>query len=91
MSGKEAGKTRELPALNSDAEAERFVAEADLSTYDLSKGSRTHFEFDKKDAQINIRMPSGLVDAVKARAAKRGIPYQRFIREAVEKALDQHK
>jgi predicted DNA binding CopG/RHH family protein len=32
-------------------------------------------------------MPESLVRAVKARAAERGIPYQRFIREAIEKAL----
>ena len=87
MSDKKTDKTRGLPELTSDAEAERFVADADLSTYDLSKGRRTHFEFEKKDTQINIRMPAKLVAAIKAQAAKRGIPYQRFIREAVEKAL----
>jgi predicted DNA binding CopG/RHH family protein len=28
-----------------------------------------------------------LLDALKAKAAERGIPYQRLIREAIEKAL----
>jgi predicted DNA binding CopG/RHH family protein len=32
-------------------------------------------------------MPEGLVKAIKDRAKARGIPYQRFIREALEKAL----
>ena len=45
------------------------------------------FEFEKKTKQINMRMPESLVDALKARAKERNIPYQRFIREAVENAL----
>ncbi len=34
-----------LPRLNSDEEAEKFVAEADLSQYDLSGFKPMHFEF----------------------------------------------
>ena len=45
------------------------------------------FEFEAKSAQINMRMPEGLVKAIKAKAAARGIPYQRFIRETLEKSL----
>ena len=44
------------------------------------------FEFEPKSAQVNLRMPEGLVKAIKERAKSRGIPYQRFIREALEKA-----
>lgn len=80
-------KLEPLPAFETDEEAERFVGEADLTQYDLSKGSITRFEFEKKTRQINLRMPESLVQAVKAKAAARGIPYQRFIREALEKAL----
>jgi predicted DNA binding CopG/RHH family protein len=32
-------------------------------------------------------MPEGLVKAIEDRTKARGIPYQRFIREALEKAL----
>jgi predicted DNA binding CopG/RHH family protein len=32
-------------------------------------------------------MPEGPLEAVKERAKKRGIPYQRFIRETLESAL----
>jgi predicted DNA binding CopG/RHH family protein len=32
-------------------------------------------------------MPEGLLKAVKERAKQRGIPYQRFIRETLERAL----
>ncbi len=45
------------------------------------------FELEKKTRQVNLRMPERLFEAIKARAAEHGIPYQRLIREAVEKAL----
>jgi len=34
-----------------------------------------------------MRLPVPLMEAVKARAAERGIPYQRLIREAIERAV----
>jgi predicted DNA binding CopG/RHH family protein len=34
-----------------------------------------------------MRLPKSLLDAVKAAAAKTGMPYQRFIRQALEAAL----
>jgi predicted DNA binding CopG/RHH family protein len=80
-------RRKPLPHFATDEEAERFVAEADLTQYDLTGGRPMRFEFEKKTAQVNMRMPESLVRAVKARAAERGIPYQRFIREAIEKAL----
>ncbi len=75
-----------LPTFKTDAEAEKFIEEADLSEYDLS-GDRMRFEFEKKTKQVNMRMPENLIKAVKAKAKLRGIPYQRFIRETLEKAL----
>jgi predicted DNA binding CopG/RHH family protein len=80
-------KLKPLPRLESDAEAERFVESADLAQFDLSGFRPAHFEFEKKTAQVNLRMPEGLLQAVKERARKRGIPYQRFIRETLERAL----
>jgi predicted DNA binding CopG/RHH family protein len=83
------GKTRKaLPHFATDEEAERFVAEADLTQYDLTGGRPMRFEFERKTVQVTMRMPESLVRAVKARAAERSIPYQRFIREAIEKALE---
>ena len=81
-------RRKPLPRFATDEEAERFVAEADLTQYDLTGGRPMRFEFERKTAQVNMRMPESLVRAVKARAAERGIPYQRFIREAIEKALE---
>ncbi len=40
-----------------------------------------------KTARVNMRLPEALMDAVKNRAAERGIPYQRLIREAIERAV----
>jgi predicted DNA binding CopG/RHH family protein len=34
-----------------------------------------------------MRLPAPLMEALKARAAERGIPYQRLIREAIERAV----
>jgi predicted DNA binding CopG/RHH family protein len=34
-----------------------------------------------------MRLPETLLSAVKQRAQARGIPYQRFIREALEQAV----
>ena len=75
-----------LPQLRSDKAAERFVDEADLAEYDLSEFKPAHFEFEKKDSTVNLRVPSALLAAVKAKAAKRGIPYQRLIREGIKKS-----
>jgi predicted DNA binding CopG/RHH family protein len=69
----------------SDEEAEQFVESADLSGYDFSGFRPTRFEFDRKTAQLNMRLPEALLDAVKARALARGIPYTRYIRELIER------
>ena len=76
-----------IPTFRTDEEAERFVETADLSEYDLSGAKPVQFEFEKKDARVNMRLPQSLVDAIKDRARQRGIPYQRFIREALEQAV----
>jgi predicted DNA binding CopG/RHH family protein len=80
---------KENPVFKSDEEAERFVETADLSEYDLSQFKPVRFEFERKDARVNMRLPEPLLAAVKARAKARGIPYQRFIREALEQAIAQ--
>jgi predicted DNA binding CopG/RHH family protein len=78
---------KKIPTFKTDAEAERFVATADLTEYDLSGAKPVLFEFEKKDEQLNMRVPKSLLDAVKARAKVRGIPYTRFIRETLERAI----
>lgn len=76
-----------IPAFASDEEAERFVDEADLADYDLSGFVSSPFEFEAKAARVNMRLPESLLDAVKEQARRQGIPYQRFIRQALEQAV----
>jgi predicted DNA binding CopG/RHH family protein len=76
-----------LPKLQTDDEAERFVAEADLTEYDLSGLRTVQFELQPKSERLNLRVPKELLDAVKAAAASAGIPYQRFIRQTLEAAV----
>ncbi len=77
---------RKVPRLTSDEEAEAFLMQ-DLSDLDLSQFKRHHFEFDKKQAQINMRVPQPLLDAVKARASASGMPYTRYIRLLMERDI----
>lgn len=85
MSSKQ--KLKSFPAHKSDAAAEAFVAKADLSEYDFSGFQPMRFEFKAKTANVSMRMPQDLLIAVKSRAKKDGVPYQRFIRQALERAL----
>jgi predicted DNA binding CopG/RHH family protein len=78
---------RKIPTFESDEEAERFTDAADLSDYDLSGAKPVRFEFEKKDARVNMRLPESLLAALRDKAKQRGIPYQRFIREALEQAV----
>ena len=80
-----------IPTFRTDEEAERFVDTADLSEYDLSGGQVVHFELKPKDKSVNLRLPAQLLEAVRERAGRAGIPYQRFIRMALERALQEPK
>lgn len=80
-----------FPTFKSDAEAEDFVATADLSGYDFSDMVPLRFEFERKDKAVNLRLPESLLGAVRAHAKKVGMPYQRFIRMAIEQALLERK
>jgi predicted DNA binding CopG/RHH family protein len=77
---------RKVPKLKTDKEADAFLAR-DLSQLDFSQFKTSRFEFEKKDDQINMRVPKQLLADVKARAKARGIPYTRFIRETLERAM----
>ena len=82
-----ASKLKKLPTFKSDLEAERFVDKADLSEYDLSRGEFVRFELKPKDKSVNLRLPGQLLEAVRKRAKRAGLPYQRFIRMALEEAV----
>ncbi len=75
-----------VPAMTTDEEAEAFL-EQDLSGLDFRQFKPANWEAQLKTARVNMRLPEGLFEAVKARAAARGIPYQRLIREALEREV----
>jgi len=81
-------KKKRVPRLKTDKAAEAFLAQ-DLSQLDFSQFQPVRFEFEKKDRQINMRMPGPLLAALKVRARARGIPYTRLIRETLERAMSQ--
>ncbi len=74
---------RKVPRMTTDEEAEAFLMQ-DLSDLDMSQFKPHHFEFEKKEAQVNMRVPQSLLDSVKDKARARGIPYTRYIRMLME-------
>ena len=79
---------RKVPLMTTDKEAEAFLAQ-DLSDLDFSQFKPMRFEFETKDARVNMRLPQMLLDAVKKAAAARGIPYQRYVRQVLEDAVQE--
>lgn len=77
-------KSKPMPSLRSDADAEAFVAKADLSRYDLSGFKPMRFEIEPKASVLNMRLPAALLEAVKAKAKAKGIPYTRYVRMLLE-------
>ena len=84
-------RLKKLPRLSSDRKAERFAATADLTEYDLSAMVPYRFEFKPKTERVNMRLSKDLLDSVKAHASQAGMSYQRYIRQALERAVMQHK
>ena len=81
---------KKLPRFKSDKEAEEFVEKADLTEYDLSGMRSFRFEFQPKSERVNMRLPRQLLDAVRASAARAGVPYHRFIRQALEDVVREY-
>ena len=83
-------KTRsQRKGVPSDAEAERLVSPTFLSQHGPSTAGTVQFEFESKASQLNMRLPAKLLEAVKQQAKRRGIPYTRFIREVLERSLQE--
>lgn len=82
---------KKLPKMTTDQEAEELL-EKDLSellepsTF-KSNFSPLSFEFAPKDTMVSIRLSKELLDAIKMASNKRGIGYQKFIRESIERAV----
>jgi predicted DNA binding CopG/RHH family protein len=82
---------KKFPDFKTDAEAESFVDTADLSEFDMSDMVPVRFELKPKDKTVSLRIPEPLLEAARARAEREGIPYQRFMRLAIERAIMEPK
>ena len=66
---------KKLPAFKTDEEAARFLDRKDLSDYINAENMvPARFEFERKTKNISMRIPATLLEAVKACAARQGIP-----------------
>ena len=87
---RKARRPRKVPHFKTDEEAEAFL-EQDLSELDFSQFKPMHFEILPKQKTVNLRMSEGLYDAVRKSAKREGVPYQRYIRHALERAVNEHR
>lgn len=72
-----------FPTFETDEEAERFVAEVDLSEYDFSGFKPAHFTFAGL-SELTLQVPEALLETIKGRAKAQGIPYRRYIQDLLE-------
>jgi len=83
-----------LPRFETDEALEQFI-EQDISDYINAENFRpigevlrpVGYEFQPKNASVNLRFPAPLLAAVKEQARREGIPYQKYIRMVVERSL----
>lgn len=87
MTRKQKNTGKNVPKFKSDKEAEAFL-EQDLSDLDFSQFKRVTFELHPKTCKVNMRFPESLLDAVKRKAEKKGISYQKYIRHVLEQSLN---
>lgn len=79
--------SKPFPPLDTDEDARAFVAEADLTDYDLSGGKVVHYEFGEDLTDLRLRMPQRLLEALKTEADRAGLSYRQFIRQTLESAV----
>jgi predicted DNA binding CopG/RHH family protein len=82
-------KNSKKPSKNKSTKTDDPLA-GDLSSL-LEKGDwkPIRFELKPKNKTVTIRMSEDLLNAVKEKAEENGIDYQKVIREAIEKYLDE--
>jgi predicted DNA binding CopG/RHH family protein len=72
---------KKVPHFKTDKEAAQFL-EQDLTDYiDPKRAQRVTFEFLPKTEKVNLRFPAELLDEVRKKAAKKGMSYQKYIRQ----------
>jgi predicted DNA binding CopG/RHH family protein len=80
---------KNFPIITSDEEAEKLLDE-DLSDFITTDNFKpVTFEFQPKNKNVNIRVPEKMLEAVKTVSQREGISYQKYIRRAIERSLDE--
>lgn len=78
---------KQLPKFKNDSEIEKFL-DRDLSDYLIPENfEAVTFEFEPKEKVVNLRMSKALFERIKSAAQKKNIPYQRYIRQALEHSV----
>ena len=78
---------KKIPSFKTDKEAEDFM-EQDLTDYiDSDDFSKVNFEILPKDKHLHLRISDSLLAAIKKKAKKEGVSYQKYIRQTIEKDL----
>lgn len=75
------------PTFKTDDEIDDFLATADLSEYEWGPLERVNFEFENKSARVSLRLPESQLAHIKTEAEKRGVKYQRFMRELMTRGM----
>ena len=77
---------KRVPEFKTDAQAKAFL-EQDLADLDFKQFTPMRFELSKKETALNMRLPTVLMDAVRAKAKSQGLPYARYVRMVLEADL----
>ena len=78
-----------LPPLSSDEAAERFVEQADLSEYDLSKGRWVRLQFSADEETASVTLPRSDLEMAARRALLEGVPLDAYLGRLVHDRLEQ--
>ncbi len=80
-------KLKQLPLHVTDEAAQEFTDTTNLAEYDLTGFKPMTFEFQKKDARLELRVPQDQLDALKDEAKRQGIPHTRLVRQFIEQGM----
>ena len=75
------------PTLPTDEAVDEFVGTADLSEYDWGELEPVRYEFEDKSARVTLRLPESQLAHIKSEAEKRGMKYQKFMRELMNRGM----
>ncbi len=79
---------KQLPKFKNDSDVEKFLDRDNLSEYLIPENFQAvTFEFETKEKVVNLRMSNALFERIKSAAQKKNIPYQRYIRQALEHSV----